>query len=26
MHGWQFDLSTGQCLTADRPIRARRAN
>ncbi len=26
MHGWQFDLSTGQCLTADRPIRARPAD
>src|SRR5690606_41322715 len=26
MHGYEFDLSTGRCLTAsDRPIRARRA-
>lgn len=25
LHGWQFDLETGRCLTADRPIRARPA-
>jgi UDP-MurNAc hydroxylase len=27
MHGWQFDLATGRCLTSpDHEIRAQRAN